>query len=181
MFWFVIGALLLLLGLNKQLDLQTMFEANMKELALTHGWYAQRHLMQLAFIGALAMGLLTMLFLLRRFLAKSWRNNKIVCFGLFLIAVFIVLRAAAFNHFSFLNTRTYLGFNAHALLEIGALGIIFYGTYVGKPTVSMDAVCSAEGDDVYCPQCNTLAVSKAVDGRQFKCKACAAIYTVHIS
>lgn len=190
-FWFVVGGLMLLLGLNKQLDLQTIFEANMRELALTHGWYAQRRMMQMIFIVTLAFGLLTMLIILRTSLAKTWQQNKIVCFGLVLIAVFIVLRAAAFNHLNVLSTQSYWGFDAHALLELSALLVVFYGTYMrqqlnknkifAQETLkSLEVFCDAEGEDVYCPECNTKAVSKAVNQRIFKCKACDAIYTVHI-
>jgi glucan phosphoethanolaminetransferase (alkaline phosphatase superfamily) len=194
-FWLIVGGFLFLLGLNKQLDLQTIFEVSMRDLAISHGWYAQRRLMQFAFVGLLAAGLIILMIILRGFLAKSWQENKVVCFGLFLIAVFIVLRAAAFNHFSYLSTQSYWGFNAHALLELGALCVIFYGTSVSgqrprritqqhhntqSALQHSEVFCVAEGSDVYCPQCNTKAVSKAVNQRTFKCKVCATIYTVHI-
>ena len=128
-FWLVIGLFLLLLCINKQLDLQTVFEASMKELAQSHGWYAQRKMMQVTFVALLSISLLTGLVVLRSVLAKACRQHKAVCLGVLLLCVFIVLRAAAFNHLSFLNTHTYWGFNAHSLLELSALCVMFYGTF----------------------------------------------------
>ena len=191
-FWLVIGLFLLLLCINKQLDLQTIFEASMKELAQSHGWYAQRRMMQAVFIAILSIGLLTGLVVLRSVLAKACRQHKAVCIGVLLLCVFIVLRAAAFNHLSFLNTQTYWGFNAHSLLELTALCVMFYGAFThhsssrhfsDKNTQTQSAAivyCAENGDDVHCPNCNKPATAKAVQGRQFKCKACAAIYTVRI-
>ncbi len=186
-FWLVIGVFLLLLCINKQLDFQTVFEASMKDLAQSHGWYAQRRMMQTVFIAILSVSLLTVLIVLRSVLAKACRQHKAVCLGVFMLCLFVVWRAAAFNHLSFLNTQTYWGFNASSLLELSALCVIFYGTYTShfehKKTESQPvkyACCAENGDDVYCPYCNTQAVAKAAQGRQFKCKTCAAMYTVRI-
>ena len=196
-FWLVIGLFLLLLCINKQLDLQTVFEASMKELAQSHGWYAQRKMMQVTFVALLSISLLTGLVVLRSVLAKACRQHKAVCLGVLLLCVFIVLRAAAFNHLSFLNTRTYWGFNAHSLLELIALCVMFYGTFTLKSGTRHSgtrhfaniktqtqsaaiAYCAENGDDVHCPNCNKQATAKAAHGRQFKCKACAAFYTVRI-
>ena len=201
-FWLVIGLFLLLLCINKQLDLQTVFEASMKELAQSHGWYAQRKMMQVTFVALLSISLLTGLVVLRSVLAKACRQHKAVCLGVLLLCIFIVLRAAAFNHLSFLNTRTYWGFNAHSLLELIALCVMFYGTFTLKSGTSYSgkrhsatphfadkktqtqsaaiAYCAENGDDVHCPNCNKQATAKAAHGRQFKCKACAAFYTVRI-
>lgn len=186
-FWLVIGVFLLLLCINKQLDFQTVFESSMKDLAKSHGWYEQRRMMQTVFIAILSMSLLAALLVLRNVLANACRQHKAVCLGVFLLCVFIVLRAAAFNHLSFLNTSTFWGFNAHSLLELPAICVMFYGTFTrhfsGKKTetqLSTFAFCAEKGDDVHCPNCNIQATAKAVQGRQFKCKACAAVYTVRI-
>ena len=196
-FWLVIGVFLLLLCINKQLDLQTVFEASMKELAQSHGWYAQRRMMQSVFIGLLSISLLTGLVVLRSVLAKACQQHKAVCLGVLLLCVFIVLRAAAFNHLSFLNTQTYWGFNAHSLLELTALCVMFYGTFKRFSSTSHSATrhfadkktethstaiayCAEKGDDVHCPNCNKPATAKAAQGRQFRCKSCSALYTVRI-
>ncbi len=182
-FWVLIGGFLLLLGINKQLDWQTVFEASMRDMAKQHGWYAQRKLMQIAFIVFLALGLLTMLIVLRKFLAQARKNYKVVCFGLFLICVFIVLRAATFNHFSFLNTRSYFGFNAHVLLELGSLMTIYYGTYVNKkllPPQTNVLITAKDGESVHCPKCSVQPLSEPVDGRLFKCRSCGFKYIVNV-
>jgi hypothetical protein len=51
--WAAFAVVLLALGLNKQLDLQTAFTEVMRGLAREEGWYEARHQYQFAFIGAL--------------------------------------------------------------------------------------------------------------------------------
>src|SRR3569833_3825399 len=41
-FWSVLAVIMLLLGINKQLDLQTWFTLEGKKLALSEGWYNHR-------------------------------------------------------------------------------------------------------------------------------------------
>ena len=53
--WRCISALFLALGINKQLDLQTALTETGRVLAHYQGWYAQRQLVQLAFIALVAM------------------------------------------------------------------------------------------------------------------------------
>src|SRR6266540_5387037 len=50
--WFGLALLLTLLGVNKQLDLQTWFTLALKSAAEAQGWYEQRRVFQAAFIGA---------------------------------------------------------------------------------------------------------------------------------
>jgi hypothetical protein len=43
LFWWAVFCFLFLLGVNKQLDLQTWFTLSAKHVALKTGWYEQRH------------------------------------------------------------------------------------------------------------------------------------------
>src|SRR6478752_323958 len=52
--WWAISALFLALGVNKQLDLQSALTEAGRVLASVQGWYAQRALVQLAFIVVVA-------------------------------------------------------------------------------------------------------------------------------
>ena len=51
--WFGVFVFLLLLGINKQLDLQSFFTASLKYHAHQSGWYEQRRLFQVAFIAVI--------------------------------------------------------------------------------------------------------------------------------
>lgn len=85
---------MLLLGINKQLDLQTPFIALGKSLAMTEGWYAQRRGAQWIFIaclGGLGLALLTWTAWVFR---HAWRQYGLLLFGLLVLIVFVLLRAA---------------------------------------------------------------------------------------
>ena len=188
--WHMLAAFLLFLGLNKQLDLQSLFEQAMRNAAIAHGWYAHRRPAQAGFIIILGVGLLITLVSLRLFIANSWRSYKITWIGIVLLCTFILMRAASFHHFDiFINTH-FLGVRLNVLLEIGALLLIILGTFVNKRfiqpltafTVNLkDYVeISAEGNPVQCPQCGKQPLSKPVDGRMFKCKSCGHKYSVRV-
>lgn len=188
--WYCLAAFLLFLGVNKQLDLQSWFMQSMKGQAIDHRWYAHRRSAQLAFIMFLGVGLLIALISLRFFLAKSWRSYKITWLGIMLLCLFILLRAATFEHFNSYINREIFSTTSYALLEIGALLLIILGAFFNKklanhvPAVAINlknyVEISAEGNPVQCPQCGKQPLSKPVDGRMFKCKSCGYKYSVRV-
>lgn len=97
-FWYGLALLMLFLGINKQLDLQTIVGAFVRQAAMTDGWYAYRKHIQHVFIIALAVFLVFLLVFFRLLLAEAWHRFKLAWLGIFVLFSFIVLRAAAFNH-----------------------------------------------------------------------------------
>jgi hypothetical protein len=97
-FWATLALFLLLLGINKQLDLQTLFTQLARDLALAQGWYAERRRYQLIFIGAVAalglLGTVGMAVALRRIAAHIW----LALLGLGFLVSFVLIRAASFHH-----------------------------------------------------------------------------------
>lgn len=96
--WVALTVLMLLLGLNKQLDLQTWFTEIGRDAARAGGWYARRQTVQAAFIAALALagvvGLGVLGYAVRGFGAElRWSTA-----GLLFLAVFVVVRATSFHH-----------------------------------------------------------------------------------
>lgn len=189
-FWLYLAVFLLLLGLNKQLDLQSWFTETLKDSAQQHGWYEQRKPLQVAFIMALGFSMLITLVTFRLFLANTWRNYKLTWVGIFFLCTFILIRAASFHHVDLLINYEVLGLRLNVLLEIGAILLIILGTYFNKKqdnslladTVSVrDYVeIQQEGDIVRCPQCGTQPLSKTRDDRLFKCRSCGFKYTVRM-
>ena len=189
-FWFVLAGLLFLLAINKQLDLQSWFTEIMRDSAKAHGWYENRRPMQIAFIAFLGIGMLITLASLRIFLAHSWRHNKLTWFGIILLCVFIVMRAASFHHLDILIGHKILGLRINVLLEIGALFLIILGTFFNKKFVQLpiengDALkehveIAHDGDDVRCPKCGVQPLANPVDGRLFKCRSCGHKYRVNV-
>ena len=189
-FWLYLAAVLLFLGINKQLDLQSWLTDTARDAAKMHGWYDHRRPVQVIFIGLLGFGMLITLFSLRLFLANSWRHNKIAWIGIVLLCTFIVMRAASFSHFDILINHDILGIKINVILELGAIALIILGTYFNKKYVNplikntanlKDTVeISHEGDDVRCPRCGAQPLAKPVDGRLFKCRACNYKYRIEL-
>lgn len=194
-FWLYLGIFLLLLSINKQLDLQTWFSQVLRDLSLAHGWYEQRRILQFAFIVSIASVMLVLFVTLRIYLWNLWRSYKLVWSGLILLCVFILIRAASFHHIDILIRHTLLGLELNVLLENLALALIILGTYFHRqpssfpPTVPNEKTLTntgyyeaqIEGADVFCPRCATKAVAKAMHGRPFKCKYCAHKYLVYVN
>ncbi len=97
--WLGLCVLMLVLGVNKQLDLQTLFTEVARDAAKAHGWYSGRRVVQLAFLVGMTLfgGLLTVVtcFALRRVLGRI----ALVLLGLLSIGAYVLLRAATFSHF----------------------------------------------------------------------------------
>ena len=96
--WVLSTVVMVVLGINKQLDLQTWFTEVMRDAALAQGWYEQRRELQLRFIAAIALagavGSIAVAYQRRRVVRRV--TGAIV--GLGLIVSFVVVRAASFHH-----------------------------------------------------------------------------------
>lgn len=96
--WFVFAGVLLLLGLNKQLDLQTLFLQIGREIAVAAGWYGERRQLQLVFVlvlGAVVISaMLTLIWKQRLF----FRQHPLSLLGSLLLVFYVLLRAAAIDH-----------------------------------------------------------------------------------
>jgi hypothetical protein len=97
-FWLVLTAVLLALGLNKQLDLQSWFGQTGRDMAISQGWYESRRAVQAAFIALLGAVAVALLVWARRQWAGLWSEYRWVFAGVTLLLVFIVIRAASFHH-----------------------------------------------------------------------------------
>jgi len=105
MLWFGLAVFLLVLGINKQLDIQTLVISLGRGIAKANGWYGSRHEVQSAFVGLVGLfGFLLFIGLLWR-LRGYWRQYWLVLLGLTFLVVFIVIKAASFNHVDYLLSR----------------------------------------------------------------------------
>jgi hypothetical protein len=96
--WWIVFAVTLFLGLNKQLDLQTLLIELGRNLSLSHGWFDSRRSVQFAFVlasGIIALG--TALYVLCRY-RTFWSAHRPVTVGLALVACYCLLRVAEINH-----------------------------------------------------------------------------------
>lgn len=125
--WLGLAALMLLLGLNKQADLQTLLTEVGKDLARAQGWYSERRKVQFAFIAILALALVTTGFAVAFALRSVLRQILPALLGLALILAFVELRAALFN-----VLRREPGTETLQdlwLLELGGVGLVIWNAH----------------------------------------------------
>ena len=123
-FWAVIAGLMLFLGLNKQLDLQTALTQAGRCLAHAQGWYDQRRVVQAAFILGLLAASVMALLLARRMLRGSLRGNRLALIGLTVLTAFVMVRAVGFHHVDALIGRREFGVSTNYLFENAGLLLI---------------------------------------------------------
>jgi hypothetical protein len=124
LFWILLTALLVALGINKQLDLQTELTFLGKDFAKATGWYENRRPVQVIFIGLIGLGGIAttsaLFWYFRRELSRLWMALA----GVGFLASFIVIRAASFHHVDqFLNASPG-GVRMNWVLELGGIAAI---------------------------------------------------------
>lgn len=124
-FWRGLSFVLIALAINKQLDLHTLFTDIIRAISLTQGWYESRRTLQLWFIAGFAVSSALLLSFFVLYFRSIIKENVFAIVGVFLIGLFILIRAASFEH-----ADTFLGLNFHRLPAIWILelsGITFIG------------------------------------------------------
>ncbi len=128
-FWIAMALTMAGLGLNKQLDLQTWVTQVGRDLALAHGWYAQRRLVQAFFIGALLVaGLVARSWLLQRLRGLDVFARRAAS-GLVVLGVFVLVRATSFHHVDALLGFAIENVRLNVVLELGGIAIIAWAAW----------------------------------------------------
>ncbi len=139
--WRALAVALALLGINKQLDLQSLLTVVGRELARAEGWYDRRREVQYLFV--LAIGILAVALsavVLVRLKDRPLRVRAAYA-GFALLAVFVGVRAASFHHVDRFLKSTALGARSNWILELCGIGIIaFAAAGAGR---KMQAPCDA--------------------------------------
>lgn len=124
LFWMLFTGFMIALGINKQLDLQSLFTAILKQFAKATGWYEDRRIFQGIFI--VVIGLFGLAFAV---LAWVWTNRTLpqhrlaLVGGIFLLS-FIVVRAASFHHFDEILGTSVAFLRMNHVLELGGIACI---------------------------------------------------------
>lgn len=126
-FWTILGLSMFALGINKQLDLQSLFTLVMRDNALRHGWFAERRELQLAFIIVIAAGGLVLAIASARRLRALRRNIRVAAIGACLIYTYVIIRAASFHHIDRVIGTEILGGRWSSMLEVGGITIVLTG------------------------------------------------------
>ena len=128
-FWKMLFVGLVLLGINKQLDMQSAFTEIGRIMAAKEGWYANRQQVQIAFIAGIV---LVGLALFTATLHMTWgapRSTIGALVGSTGLLVFVIIRAASFHHVDDLLGHSLSGLRINWLLEMGALLMIIGSTW----------------------------------------------------
>jgi hypothetical protein len=124
MFWRLTAVLLLFLGINELLDLQTLLTMIGRAHAKANGWYADHRKIQYIFVVALAIGAVVfgsaILWLTRR----MHYSVRLALGGLVFIALFILLRAASFHHLDDILGRGATEFPLGSIQEMAGILLI---------------------------------------------------------
>lgn len=124
------GAFLILafLGLNKQLDLQSLFTAVGRDVAQEQGWYDGRKKYQYAFIGILlavsVVGFLGIIVLLRKVMSDHW----LLLLGLLFLVTFVLVRASSVHMMDTIIGAELGKVKINWVLELGGIFIVAAGS-----------------------------------------------------
>lgn len=123
-FWLALAFLLLALGVNKQLDLQSLVTQIGRDVIRARGLYSERRELQVGFILAVVLvcaGTLGWFFWAARpTLGRRW----LAVLGMVFILGFVVIRAASFHHVdAFIGSRLG-GAKWNWILELGGIAIV---------------------------------------------------------
>lgn len=128
--WLMMAGLLFALGINKQLDLQSLVTDLGRILAHEQGWYEQRRTVQVAFIGIVgllgAMGLGFVVWLAR----GQLRDFRLALGGMVFLGAFVLARASSFHHVDILIHTELVGVQLNWVFEL--TGIALVGIAAGR-------------------------------------------------
>ncbi len=135
MAWLILAVGTFLLGINKQLDLQTFLTQVGKDMAKEGGWYRDRRVVQVWFIrGILVAGTAALL-------AGGWamrehlRHFLLPGIGAVFIVSFVMIRASSFHHVDGFLSSAPGGLRMNWLLELGGIGLMARGAWIfPRPT-----------------------------------------------
>lgn len=129
-FWGGLTVLFLLLGINKQLDLQTWLWLTGRAMAHEEGWYGERKGVQVVFIAGVAIVGLLMLLIFFWLSRKAVLHHMLGLTGAVFVTSFVVIRAASFHHVDVLLGMRLGGIKMSAILELpGILCVIASASY----------------------------------------------------
>jgi len=122
-FWGMISLFMIMLGINKQLDLQTLLTEMGRQIASTQGWMDQRRIVQFLFVVAFGTAVMIAFLLFAIIMQNFFRQHILVFIGVFFLLSYIIIRAATFHHFGEMFRSQFFAIRMIWLLEL--TGIYF--------------------------------------------------------
>ena len=123
-FWGLVTLAMLALGVNKQLDLQSMLTAAGRCLSQLQGWYEERRVFQRNFVIGLLMVAGLSLALVLWLMRGCLRRNGLALIGLAFVTAFVAVRAVGFHHFDVPIDSRLLDIRFNVLFELSGLVLL---------------------------------------------------------
>lgn len=130
-FWLSTATILVVLGINKQLDLQSWITEAGRRVAVIGGWYEQRAHVQRAFITTIALGGFGLIVLLAGIMWQELAQIWLGIAGLILLVVFILIRAMSFHHVDQWICTSIASIPINWILELGGIAAIGFSALHG--------------------------------------------------
>ena len=124
LFWSMISVLMILPGINKQLDLQSLFTEVGRQIATAQGWMHHRRAVQFWFILAFGTTVTGGFLLFVIIMRDMFRRFTLAFIGLFFLLSFIIIRASSFHHFDEMLGGTLFGLEMNWVLELTGIYLI---------------------------------------------------------
>jgi len=128
--WWILALVLVVLGTNKQLDLQGLLMELGRSFASRHGVYEKRRVIQMIFLFLLAAVSLAAVFLWFWMNRRNWREQGYMLVGSVFLVTFVLVRAASFHHFQDFFAFPLGGVRLHRVIELFA--IVWLAASAGK-------------------------------------------------
>ena len=122
--WLGIAFFMILLGINKQLDLQSLFTEMGRQVARKQGWMEHRRTVQFWFIVGLGVTAISGFIMLNVVMRNVFRRFMLAFSGLFFLVSFIVIRAASFHHFDEAIHFRIFSAKLNWILELGGISLV---------------------------------------------------------
>jgi hypothetical protein len=135
-FWALFTAFMFALGINKQLDLQSLFTAVLKQFAKSTGWYEDRRVFQAIFICVIAFFGLALAALAWVWTNRTLPQHRLALIGGIFLICFIVVRASSFHHVDEFLGRSVAFFRMNHVLELGGIACVAVAAFravLGSP------------------------------------------------
>jgi hypothetical protein len=136
-FWLVLCGLLVALGINKQLDLQSLLTQIGRDVFRAHGIYNQRRVYQVGFIALVALLCGTAIG------AFFWASRRVpharwlAFVGVTFIFGFVVVRAASFHHVDMFLAARIGGMRWNWVLELGGITAVAVSAFRVSPRAEL--------------------------------------------
>ncbi len=122
--WRIISVFFFILGINKQLDLQSGMTELGRMLAYSEGWYERRQAVQIYFVVSVAAVCLAIIPAFIYWVRTSPIQMWIALVGSTFVLGYVLIRAASFHHLdSFFRSR-FLGLKWYWILEMAGIVIV---------------------------------------------------------